>query len=520
MPRTTSIHTGALEDLATQLRFAPAITILRQAAAIEALAIETRPESLYPEDFLVFKVTGYRTPIEEPAMIVGSALLSDLSALAERITSGGRLTLREHDDPGSASIDDLRERWGVSRKTIERYRRQGLVARRLRRDDGKEVLRFSVRTVEHFEHHHRSQLSSARTFERLNDSDANAIVERARMIALEPGATLTACAKRIAHEFARSTETIRQHLLTADPPVFPGHGTLTPRDAAELTRRHSLGTPVSELALRYSRSPASVRRISQQVRASRLPTLEHLAVNIEGAVDAIGLCPPELPALTASAFAESARSDPPTEALREQSLALAYHANRHACASLADRAKLTAEELDAAETFLRRSAYLKRALVRASRRLVLGAIEERAGGAFEQLDPEDARRAHRAGMAALARAIDYFDPTTGGRLAARASLDLSRALARLADLRSAETPRADAPLDDWTLTLIADQESVMPSYVVARIEALDQEAARDLLALRFGTLGGEPMTLAALAEHSGVSRLAIARQMNKMLRVL
>jgi len=180
VPRLTQIRTGVLEELANQLRYAPTRTVLRQIESIESLASEIEPDALYPEDFIVYRVTGYRSPMGEPAMLVGSALLADLSALAERISGGGRLTLEAHATAGELTIDDLCARWGVSKKTIERYRRRGLIARRLRREDGKEVVRFSARAVEWFVESHHDLLKDANSFERVGESREHEIVERAR----------------------------------------------------------------------------------------------------------------------------------------------------------------------------------------------------------------------------------------------------------------------------------------------------------------------------------------------------
>jgi len=523
MPRTTSIRTGALEDLATQLRFAPSVTILRQAAAIEALAREIKPDTLYPEDFLIFKVTGYRTPIDEPAMIVGSALLADLSALAEQITAGGRLTLAHHDTPGSASIDDLRERWRVSRKTIERYRRQGLIARRLRKNDGKEILRFTKSAVEHFERAHPELLTRARGFCRMDEADARALIARAREIAQDQRISLSRCAHQLAREFGRSHETVRSHLGSASPPVFPKRNALSTNDRTEITRRLFLGTPASALAERFNRSPASIRRIAMGVRISRLPRIDDLFVTIIGP-DEAGPCPPETVERTAQAFALAARTDPPLSASRERTLALAYHSNIRAAAEIAGRSAITTPALDEAETHLRRAVYLKRALMHASQRIVLGAIQEHASCEFEAIAQESARRAHRAANAALSKAIDRFDPTTGGRLAARAGISLSRALARLSDIQTQESqstnvPEPEVKLYDWTRAIIEQQASLLPPELVGPTHAPENHDARSLLMQRFGLASGVPRTIDELAKIHSTTRLATARRIGAEIRV-
>ncbi len=84
MPPLPRLRVSALGELAKQLRFAPREALLRDIERAEALAGEIDPERTYPEDWIVFRITGYRARIDEPAQVVGAALLGDLSALLRR----------------------------------------------------------------------------------------------------------------------------------------------------------------------------------------------------------------------------------------------------------------------------------------------------------------------------------------------------------------------------------------------------------------------------------------------------
>lgn len=515
MPALTSLRLGALETLADQLRYAPTRTILRQLEAIERFAGEIDVDSLYPEDFVVYRVTGYRPPIDEPTMILGGALLGDLSALAERISSGGRLTLEEHAG-GTLSLDELCARWGVTRKTIERRRRTGLVGRRFRRADGKEVLRFSHQTVEAYESANAARVEHARDFRRLDGPTTDRLLARARE-ARGAHDSPTALARALADEFGISHETVRRILAEAGE---LSRGTLDGRTRTEIARADALGEPVRSIAERYERTPASIRRIAREARIACLPDPHELPLRLSTHLDDVVACPPEAIALHVSSFAIGARRDGPTPAERERALARAYHACVRSASEVRASPRITSRQLDEATTLMRRACWCKRALVRSSRRLVLSAIEERAGVPFERLPAKIARRAHRAGFDALARTVDRFDPTRGGRLAAPGSLVIGRALSRV-DLRvetGMDPAPPDAKLDDWSTALIDRQPLVLPPEIIASIPSLESDEIRSLLEERFGTRTGRPMTLAELAHEHSTSRQAMVRRVRRALR--
>ena len=170
MPRLTALRIAALRDLADQLRYAPRERLRKELLAAVALAGELDPELNYPEDWVVHRITGYRPEIEAPATIVGGALLSELSALVERISAEAGFT--EHAvGGGAASEAGLADRGGVSRKTIERFRRRGLVAHRVRDEGGRARLAFSAEAVEVFERIGATEIARAAGFKRIGGDE-------------------------------------------------------------------------------------------------------------------------------------------------------------------------------------------------------------------------------------------------------------------------------------------------------------------------------------------------------------
>ncbi|MCH9057549.1 MAG: CoA transferase [Planctomycetes bacterium] len=177
MPPLPQLRSPAIKDLYEQLRFAPPRALKRDIERAETLAGEVDHDTTYPEDWIVFRVTGFRPEIGQPRMTEGAGLLADLSSLVERLSHDARLSQDELDGDGFLDAATLCRRWGVSRKTIDRYRRQGLVARRVRTEQGRSVLMFASGVVETFERTHGRPISRAGDFTRIAPDELERIVE-------------------------------------------------------------------------------------------------------------------------------------------------------------------------------------------------------------------------------------------------------------------------------------------------------------------------------------------------------
>ena len=119
MPPLPRLRVAALDDLARQLRYAPREALERHIASAERLCEELDPDRGYPEDWFIYRLTGYRPEISEPASLVGEALLGDLSALVERLSVAAGQTPEDAGE-GALTIEGLCARWSVRRKTIAR----------------------------------------------------------------------------------------------------------------------------------------------------------------------------------------------------------------------------------------------------------------------------------------------------------------------------------------------------------------------------------------------------------------
>ncbi|MBX3358418.1 MAG: hypothetical protein KF745_08315 [Phycisphaeraceae bacterium] len=552
MPPLPRLRIPALADLAKQLRFQPAKSALRQLESTERLAAEIDPNRAYPQDWVVFRITGYRADSgaeDEHAgnLIVGQALLADLTALAERLSVTAQIGPAQHPEGAWLDAAALGARWGVSRKTIDRYRRRGLLARRLIGDDSRHRLVFAREAVEAFERAHAAALAEARGFSRVDASVEARIVRRAGVYRRRLGCSLNQAARRLAARFGRSQEGVRQVLRRHDAalvgrggaPIFDDPAPLRPGDRAAIARELDAGRPAREVALGHRKKPADVQHAGVLARAERLRGLglaEPPSPPAAGKKAAALLASPEVmlglgspgPATLAELLAYCA-SAPPPDARAESARGAAYwvlHDRARSEIEMLDRHRPSAAAVDEIETSLRWAARLRAELVRSLLPLALRSIVGRLEREVTALPGPAARDVVVTSISVLVESLDRFDPHKGGRAAAPAGLALNRALSAWARGAGATwlaapkagagraSPRADpgaVALEDFTRRVCPWQEVLEPDSRVRGALARLEAKHRDILVSRHGWGGRPPATLRDLAQARRVTPSQIVR---------
>lgn len=574
MPPLSKLHAPTLERLAQQLRFAPRDALLRNLERIELLATELTPmtdrASAYPEEWVAFRITGYREDITSPTSIPGDLLLADLSALAERLSTAARLTIKELHAQEPLTLDALEKRWNVSRKTINRLRREGLIARRVLDPGGKWRLAFVSSVVHAFESAHADRLSTAAAYTRMDETTRARVIRRAALYK-RAGLSLNQAALRIARRLERSHEAIRQQLIAHDrlmiaqnqPPLFGWRGPVTPTDGERALESASVGIEPRVTARSSGRSAASIRRAATLVRAARVRALPsaHASVGVAsprvtshaaapgraiqapspilalrgGALDSphasSGLGEPGATDLLV--FIQSARKREVPLGVVERARALAARelvARAQAAADLLDPSNPSPDAIDAIETALRWAARLKAELVRAQLALMVETIEARLELTLEELRAPTCLDVVRLALDAVCRAVETFEPAKGGRLAAPVGLFVSREVSRwmrehASELLARERGKAASrltpgiPFDDWTRSVAPWQSWLEPRPEVRPARDRVSQPAREVLSRRMGwpewradpSTPARPQTCAEIASSLGLSGVRVAR---------
>lgn len=541
VPAVSKARTPAIAQLARELGYASKPTLIRHLERIDELGPQIDPELVYPQDWIVFRVTGYRPDITQPEMVPGEALRSDLSPLAESISEAAGLT---PDDIPEAheTIDSLAKRWGVSRKTIERYRRLGLIARRVDLGSGRRKVVFLSPAVEWFETMHRDRLGRAARFERITPRELARFDRWAQRYRARLDWSCSQCAAHIARCSGHSHEGVRKALLRLDAsrnrPIFDEPGPAGDREGLLTIRAAMRGIEPKAIADRSGRRVSAIGRAARIARVRLLHDLGLPAGRIGGSD------PTDLDALLASnplqqvervegqrdlgELIASMRVREPSVAYEEQMRARAVHALLHRCgarlAQIDDRAP-SGSAIDAIETDLRLVTMLKAALLRGQLALVLSSIESRLGGSIDTLAPTRAAHLVLGGIGAASGAIDRYDPTHGGRIAAPIGLSVNRFAATQPDIAQptaqGKATRRIAPgyvIPDWTRQVSPWQQWLDPDPRLLGVLERLAEQDRVVLMLRFGLGEHRPITRQDLAQTLGTTRVHAARFERRALR--
>ncbi|MFM9959057.1 MAG: hypothetical protein ACKVZJ_13410 [Phycisphaerales bacterium] len=522
MPRLTRLQTEVMADLASQVRFASRAALLKQIEHAEALAGELKPERAYPEEWLIFRVTGFVPDHGAGRLLTGRQVLSDLSALTEHLCAAAGLHERDDADGVRAELDveALRARWGVTRRTIERYRREGLVARRLGSDSarGRVRLVFSRSCVESFERRHsitptptRARPAAA-TDRRSAQAEWSAWARRFRQ---RTGCAWAEVIRRLARRTGRSTSTIRRALraeIVADDSTSARGASarrgqpMRARERRVAVRAVRAGVALPTIARRYGRKTPAVARtivlgrlemlsawdLPRDAAAARLddPSLQSALLRDDDAPwprDADGL---------REIVVSAGAGESPMRADTERALATAHALLLRVAGGLAHAAAQrdqppSAAWVDDAETALRWASRLRRRLLRAALPLLARTLKERAASS-------DAALVVRC-VSATATAIHGWSPERGGRLAAPVSLALARELAAPRAIGTGIAVGTASPvIAPW------DAPLSMPPWVACGVDGLSAPR-RAAVEARFGTPEQPPMTMLQIKVAFGLS---------------
>ncbi len=278
MPPLSRFRIAAIDELFRQLRFAPSSARRRQMEGAERLAADIDPDQIYPQDFIIFRITGFRSDRTDPVpALVGEALVGDLATFIQRLSYG--LDLASDAQPRTpVELDEAARRLNVSTKTLQRYRRRGLVCHYLVFPDGVKRLTCFKDALQRFVEQHRRRVVRAAGFTRVSDDVVQQMISDARDAHRRDGLSLSATARQLARRYGRSHETLRgilkRHDRVSPEPIFVTRGSLAAHEARLICRAARMGVTPSALAHRTGRPPPTIHRAINVGRRQRLAALE------------------------------------------------------------------------------------------------------------------------------------------------------------------------------------------------------------------------------------------------------
>jgi RNA polymerase sigma factor (sigma-70 family) len=513
------------------VRFAPRDRRTQHLDRAESLLAEVDPQRRYPFDYLCFRITGYRPDRDSDLVLDGPDVLHDLRLVIDELARSVLVSAQQVGEP-VLTVDALSRRYNVSTRTISRWRRQGLVARRFL-IDGRPKVGFLESSVQRFVAEHHSQVERGSRFRHLSDDEREQIVHRARRMAQVGGhGRLAEIARRIARKMDRSPETIRMTLKSydrehPDRAIFaPNPGPLGEDAKSRVYRLYRLGVGVENLARQFGRTRSSIYRIINETRARRLLEikLEYIANDsFEDASQREMIVAP-LPVVIEARPARKLRAPkglPPYLASlyevpllsREQEMHLFRKMNYLKFEAAKIRAKIDptkakSADLDDIERLQEEALSVKNQIIRSNLRLVVSIAKRHVGPSnnFFELVSD--------GNMSLIRAVEKFDYSRGNKFSTYASWAIMKNFARTIPEENFRRDRFvtgheemfDAAAD--TRTDEHEYESAlkrMQEAVKGMLGRLDDRERRIIIS-RFGLGGASEQTLEQLGRELGITK--------------
>ncbi len=463
------IKSPNLAQLLMQLRFTPEVKRRAQLEAAERLYCLVDPQKQYPYDFVCFHITGFGPKSNpEPEVIAGRDLLDDLQIFISKLSARLALPAAQASEKVH-TIEELAARFQVSTKTIDRWRKRGLLARKFLFEGAGRRLGFLESAVERFVRANPALVTSAGAFRRLTDSERQQAIRQVRGLASKSSLSRHQITKQVAAKVGIAQETLRTLLQqhekkNPDKPVFRRpSGRIRPADAAELYRLYKQGTRVPQLMARFDRSRATVHRIINQRRALALlarkieyvPSEEFLRAEAGEQILGRPFTPERLePERKLEPFElvgenllpeylQVLKITPVLNHEQEIELFRRYNYLKHIVAQGRHQLKLSkidAKLLSQLEARLDEAEEIRKTLVEANLRLVVsiaGKHTSNDAGFLELVSK---------GNFALIQAVEEFDYTKGFRFSRRASLDIAKEYAKVSGRSTELTPKRAASL--------------------------------------------------------------------------
>lgn len=437
-----------------QLRFTPEKKRRTQLDAAEQLYAIVDKDKQYPFEFVCFRITGFhlKSDIDVP-LIKGDELLEDLRIFITKLSGRLAESVAEQDEK-IYTLQELAESMKVSTKTIYRWRKRGLIARKYVFTDGIKRLGFLQSAVDDYLQANPDLVSHAKGFSRLTAKQKQKIINEAVKLSADTKLSRHQIISKISAKMGKSHETIRYTLLDyehthPDRKLFKkSAGAIDPAQAAEIYRLYKQGSSIKELMERYDRNRSSIYRLINQRRAKGLlakkiefvPSDEFLEEDARETILAEALAlevtserkqiePFELAGeYLLPEYLRVLKDTPVLNRERETELFRRYNFLKFLAHREREGMKLTnasGSQLTRIEGYLAEVEEIRRRIVEANLRLVISiAVKHMGAGAdFSELVSK--------GNFALINALEEYDYTKGFRFGRLAALNIAKEYAKL-----------------------------------------------------------------------------------------
>jgi RNA polymerase primary sigma factor/RNA polymerase sigma factor len=343
------------------------------------------------------------------------------------------------------TVEELAGKFSVTTKTINRWRKRGLVAKKYIFEGGQKKLGFAQSAVDKFIEANRPLAQKAGSLKRLTAAEKRKIIGLAVKLAKKAGLSRYQIIEQIAKKTGRSHETIRYTLLRyekARPDRFvgKGRGIIGTEQAAEIYKQYKEGNKVKGLIEKFGGSKSTIYRLIKMKKARALHgqkieyifsdefTQDNAEENILGKkLEYKGHLLPELDGANVTEYTKHLKDAPTLNRQSEMDLFrrynfLKYLANtKRAGIKPAD---ISGRQLDTIENHLRDAQLIKKMIIEANLRFVIAIARKHSR------DQTSLSDLISEGIFSLMKAIEKFDYTKGFRFSTYATWVIAKDFAR------------------------------------------------------------------------------------------
>jgi len=528
-----------LAELLMQFRFASQKQRRKQLDAAEKLFEAINKDKDYPFEFVCYRLTGFHPKGETAQQLIkGNELFEDLQIFISKI-SGQLAEPAAEQDEKVYTFEELAKIFNISTKTICRWRKRGLIARKFIFDDGQKRLGLLQSMVDKFADANPKLITKAITFERTADKQKQQIIRQAIKLAATTGLSRHQIINRIAAKFDKAHETIRYTLLDyekahPEKTIFKKpSGVVNSSQAAEIYKLYKQDCDIKDLMKRFNRSKSSIYRIINVRRARALQgkKIEFVASDeflkddtgekilakpIDMKKKALGIriktfelfgdhLLPEYLQILKDALVLNREGE--IELFRRYNY-LKYLA----CVKITGIKpnRVSSAKLKEMENYLAQAEDIRKTIIEANLRLVVSIASKhiRSGVSFPELVSR--------GNFALINAVEEFDYTTGLRFSKRASLNIAKEYAKVSGKSTEPSRKRAASLVNIQRDLKTKEAVDFAAFERAR-QGLAQVIKNELtereqyvILNRFGPIGlpirKKTKTLKQIGDELGVSK--------------
>ncbi len=506
---TSEPSSAAIRLLRRQFDYVTPELAMARFTRLEALLADLDAAQSYPADWLVYRVTGVTPEASSDATIVtGGDLLASLVELVEALHA--RMGPGHFDPVTDIDADTLAQDLGVSRRTLQRWRLDGLPMLRLRHADRRTRVGCRRRLVEAFVRRHPDRVADASRYRRIDDTERAAILQ-AFETARCHGTSTTAAIEQAASATGRSPNAIRA-IVQAGVGDLAASGRRSSGLNAATRRRFvhravARGIPIPEVAGRLERTEDAIRRLDLERRRAvvsdwpppriSVPNIDRPeAAEVFSAVGIVDSLARDLTGATLGAWLEAIRAQPAAEdeEVTRGRIAAMHFAHARAHAGIIGSASVRRPGLrtvDPVESDLRWwGLLLERSVLRGIGE-GLRRFEQTIGRRVEHLPRARHGPAIRLVLDSVTEEVRRFDPT---RRAAQHTLDRAVALG---------VGRRLARESAWGAVTGAITRGGLDEPVMIDTLAVIPEPARSLLAVERWWRAASPEDRALISSSDG-----------------